>query len=543
MSNDFLDKLRNFVYIICILLFLKPTLILPIQILNNPQEYELTAYRLQQYDIGTHSLGSKLWKFQFDGVLHIDNLSQKCGVIFWKDFMKANFKSIISQDNGALLIIIPQNIDNLPSVDKELMMEFENFFKNVYTNLAIFFVEDSKYVQYFISKMQEVTIVDDSYPSQLINFIFNNVYQLSTSNNLPTNLMKEVKMKNLLGSLSSGDELNPIILFVAYYDSHSIIPGLSVSANSNGSGVATLLELLVIFSKFYECDKTTPQYNMMFVLTDGGKYNYQGTRQLLDDLYEKKNEQNIELVICLDSLAKKSNINIHLSKSPSEKSATFRFIKNLRLVSNSSTNIKTVSKKINLNHYKLAWEHERYNIRKIPAITLSNIDAFDSPERDSIFDVPSTLSVKTLLDNIKLISDAIALYVFNIPFESCQKMGIDCSMFNNSIMSEERVSTFLSIINSYSRAPARSQENLISQLQIIVEKYSKQNVVISDFNPVDINLYSVLEDKITIYRTKSTAFDVLLAVVISLYLLFLKYVVKNVQKYLVITFAYFSERK
>ncbi|CEF66974.1 Nicalin [Strongyloides ratti] len=542
MLDDFFDIMRDFISIICLLILFKPTFILPIQVLNNPQEYEITAYRLQQYDIGSYSTGSKSWKFQFDAILNIENLSQKCGVILWKDFMKTNFKNIISQSNGALLIIIPQNIDKLSSDDKKLMEKFENFFRNVYTNLAIFFVEDSKNVQRFINKMQEVTIIDNSYLAQLVNLIFNNVYQLSTLNNLPNNLAKDFQMKNILGVLSSGNELNPIILFVAYYDSHSIIPGLSVSANSNGSGVATLLELLVILSKFYEYNKTTPQYNMMFALTGGGKYNYQGTRQLVDYLYEKKNEKNIELVICLDSLAKKNSINVHLSKNPSDKSATFRFVQNLKLFSNGA-DVKTVSKKINLNQYKLAWEHEVYNIRKIPAITLSNIDTHDSPERDSLFDTHSSLSIGILLNNIKIISETVISYVFNIPYESCKKSRSECSVLNSSIISKEGVSTFLDIVNSHSRAPPQPLDDLISQLQTIVEKYSKQDALISQFIPVDVNLYSVLEDKITIYCTKSIAFDIVLAVIISLYLFTLKYLVKNLQKSLINTFPYFSERR
>uniref|UniRef100_A0A0K0ENP1 BOS complex subunit NCLN n=1 Tax=Strongyloides stercoralis TaxID=6248 RepID=A0A0K0ENP1_STRER len=507
---------------------------------NNPQEYEITAYRLQQYDIGSYSVGSKSWKFQFDASLDIENLSQKCGVILWKDFIKTNYNNIISQNNGALLIIIPQRIDELSYDDKKLMEEFENMFRNIYTNLAIFFVEDSRNVQHFMKKVQEVTTFDSSYLGQLVNLIFNNVYQLSTSNNLPNNVVKNFKMKNILGVLSSGNELNPTILFVAYYDSHSIIPALSVSANSNGSGVSILLELLAIFGKFYENKNTIPQYNMMFALTGGGKYNYQGSRHLIDYLYEKKKEKNIELVICLDSMAKKDFMNIHLSKYPSDKSATFRFIKNLKLFSNS---IKIVSKKINLNHYKLAWEHEIYNIRKIPAITLSDIDTHDSLERNSFFDTYSSLSFDVLLNNIRIISETVISYVFNISNELCEKLENDCSVLNSSIISKERVSTFLNIVNSHSRAPPQSLDNLINQLQIIVEKYSKQDAVISQFTPVDVNLYSVLKDKITIYCTKSTAFDIVLAIMISFYLFILKCFVKNFLNFLVSVFPGFLERR
>lgn len=53
------------------------------------------------------------------------------------------------------------------------------------------------------------------------------------------------------GRLWSADRNSPLIVVVTHYDTHSAVPGLSVGADSNGSGVAALLELLAIFSRFY----------------------------------------------------------------------------------------------------------------------------------------------------------------------------------------------------------------------------------------------------------------------------------------------------
>uniref|UniRef100_A0A0N4ZN81 BOS complex subunit NCLN n=1 Tax=Parastrongyloides trichosuri TaxID=131310 RepID=A0A0N4ZN81_PARTI len=542
MSSNFFESLRNLICVALLTIFLKSPFIFAVQTIVNPFEFELNAYRLQQYDIGNIAIGSKSWKFQLNVASQLNDLLQKCGIVLWKDLLNSDIKNIFLQDNGALLIIIPRNLDRLSTSDKKLMQKFENFFKTLTTNLAVYFVEDSKQIRNFLNLINEQTLPDNLYITHTLKYIFNDVYQLATSNSLPCNLLKGKKMKNIIGQLSSGDELNPIIVFVAHYDSHSIIPGLSVSANSNGSGVASLLEILAVFSKFYRHDKTRPQYNMIFALTAGGKYNYQGTRQFLDDLHEKRNEDNIELVICLDSLAKKRAINIHLSKNPSEKSATRRFINNLKLFSN-ITLIDIVSKKINLNSPKLAWEHERYNMRKIPAITLSHIKSYDSPERDTIFDTPQSLSTNILSNNIKLITEAMMSYVFNIPYDTCQQVKNDCSILDNVLISNERISTFLNIVNSQTRAAALSQNKLISELHSIVEKYTRHNVDIIEFEPVDVNLYSVLDDKITIYRTKTTTFDIVLGLVISLYLMILKYISKNLQKYLLYIFSLFSEHR
>ena len=43
-------------------------------------------------------------------------------------------------------------------------------------------------------------------------------------------------------------------------------------------------------------------------------------------------------------------------------------------------------KKINLADDVLAWEHEKYSIRRMPAFTLSHLDSHKSPERATILD-------------------------------------------------------------------------------------------------------------------------------------------------------------
>ena len=53
------------------------------------------------------------------------------------------------------------------------------------------------------------------------------------------------------GRLWASDRSAPVIMLVAHYDSHSAVPALAIGADSNGSGVVALLELLALFSRFY----------------------------------------------------------------------------------------------------------------------------------------------------------------------------------------------------------------------------------------------------------------------------------------------------
>ena len=43
-------------------------------------------------------------------------------------------------------------------------------------------------------------------------------------------------------------------------------------------------------------------------------------------------------------------------------------------------------KKINLAEDMLAWEHERFSIKRLPAFTMSSLESHKNPDRTSILD-------------------------------------------------------------------------------------------------------------------------------------------------------------
>lgn len=55
---------------------------------------------------------------------------------------------------------------------------------------------------------------------------------------------------------------------------------LSVGSDSNGSGVVVLLEIARLFSRLYSNPNTRGRYNLLFGLTSGGPYNYDGTMKV-----------------------------------------------------------------------------------------------------------------------------------------------------------------------------------------------------------------------------------------------------------------------
>jgi hypothetical protein len=53
-----------------------------------------------------------------------------------------------------------------------------------------------------------------------------------------------------------------------------------VGSDSNGSGAVALLEISRIFSRLYSNLKTRGKFNLLFGLTSGGPYNYNGTSKV-----------------------------------------------------------------------------------------------------------------------------------------------------------------------------------------------------------------------------------------------------------------------
>lgn len=58
---------------------------------------------------------------------------------------------------------------------------------------------------------------------------------------------------------------------------------MAFGAESNGSGVAMLLELVRLFSHLFSTSHTHGRTNLLFLLSGGGKLNYQGSKKWLED--------------------------------------------------------------------------------------------------------------------------------------------------------------------------------------------------------------------------------------------------------------------
>merc|ERR1711957_1071371 len=82
------------------------------------------------------------------------------------------------------------------------------------------------------------------------------------------------------------------------------------------------LELIRLFSKFYESYENVIKYDILFVLTSAGSLNYEGTQKFIEKL-DPNIAENLHFVLCLDSLAPTSSeLNLHVSRLPKSNEET-----------------------------------------------------------------------------------------------------------------------------------------------------------------------------------------------------------------------------
>ncbi|KAJ8303862.1 LOW QUALITY PROTEIN: hypothetical protein KUTeg_017445 [Tegillarca granosa] len=240
--------------------------------------------------------------------------------------------------------------------------------------------------------------------------------------------LPDFQISNLQGHLSGYgiEEQLTTVAIVAHYDAFGVAPSLAEGADSNGSGVIALLELARLFSKLFTNSRTHAKYpfnilyNLVFLLAGGGKFNYQGTKRWIEDNIDSSDTNilsDVAYVLCLDTLGSSDDLYLHVSKPPRDDSAGGTFLKNLEDIVKTYfpyVNFKMIHKKINLADELLAWEHERFSIKRLPAFTLSRLETHNTPERYSILDTSNKINAKKLSRNIQIIAESIARHIYNL---------------------------------------------------------------------------------------------------------------------------------
>ncbi|XP_076167862.1 BOS complex subunit ncln [Ptiloglossa arizonensis] len=515
-------------------------IILPIFIIISPvnpvaASHEFPVYRMHQYDLHGEPHGCRSAPVSLEArSLTGWSTSRHCVVAKALDLTPNLFYSIKNKA-GALIVVLPEKIAELTLEEKQHIMNLEECMMfGPETAIPVYFASWHPDLQTILNDLANGFITDEkagSAAEAMFNSISASGYQVV----VPTGqaLAKtDVKIATLHGKLTGTrtEEKLPTIALVTHYDSIGVAPELSFGADSNASGMAMLLEIARLFSTLYSTSRSRPQYNIVFIITGAGKLNYQGSKKWLEDQLdglEGSIIQDAAYVVCLDTVSTSDNIYVHVSKPPKENSTGGLFYKELKAVSDSlnGTTVEGVHKKINLADKSLAWEHERYSMRRLPATTLSTLKSHEDPIRSTILDLMKTGQIDRLYKHTQVVAEALARHIYNLSSSQIFTDPLD--------VSNESLSLWFSYLASQPRAApllADKHNMLVGTLKEAMARYLgdvKVTLHSADKQDPEFVFYDVTKATLNVYSVKPAVFDLFLTIAIIVYLGILYVIIHN----------------
>ncbi|XP_062815629.1 BOS complex subunit NCLN isoform X2 [Anolis carolinensis] len=496
--------------------------------------HEFTVYRMQQYELGGQAYGTRNAVLNTEArTVEADVLSRRCVMMRLKDFSYEQYQKALRQSAGAVVIILPQNMLSVPQDVIRQFMEIEPEMLAMETIVPVYFAEEDKELLSIYEQTQAASASQGSASAAevLLHTATANGFQMVTSG-AQSKAVSDWLITSVEGRLTGlGGEDLPTIVIVAHYDSFGVAPWLSHGADSNGSGVAVLLELARLFSRLYTYKRTHAGYNLLFFASGGGKFNYQGTKRWLEDNLDHTDssllQDNVAFVLCLDTLGRGNSIHLHVSKPPKEGTLQHAFLMELELVvahQFPEVRFSMVHKKINLAEDMLAWEHERFAIRRLPSFTVSHLESHRDSLRNSIMDARSAAGARVdpriLTRNTQIIMEALTRVIYNLT-----EKGVPASLqiFTEQMIQQEQMEAVMDWLTSQPRAAQLIDRDspFINTLEYYLSRYLKdvkQHHVKADKRDPEFVFYDQLKQIMNAYRVKPAIFDLLLALCIAAYL-------------------------
>ena len=362
----------------------------------------------------------------------------------------------------------------------------------------------------------------------LFSSVSNYGYQLVSANSALPKAVSDPQMLSIEAVLrgshgeDGGNEPQPTLVIAAHYDSDSVAPSLTSGVNSNGSGVTILMELARIFGKLYASSRSRPPMGLAFLLSSGGALNYFGAKKWLESHLDQ--DSNLELLndvpfaVCLDSLcgsAGDEKLKMHVSKPPKSDTHAGKFMANL-----GASNVEMIHKKINLADELLAWEHERFSIRRLPAFTLSGLKSNDKTERTDILD--KSVDDQELFKKVKIIGESLACTLYNYAEEGCSGNVLAGSL----APSKEYIKSWIDLVSETPRFPSMTSgkndlfvQTLLAGMKSAVGNDNVRSLKAkTDKREPEFILYDGASTTITAYKVKPAVFDLVLTLCIGAYL-------------------------
>ncbi|XP_075467386.1 BOS complex subunit NCLN isoform X2 [Ascaphus truei] len=508
-----------------------PAVLLLVSPLQAEAAHEFTVYRMQQYDLQGQTYGTRNSVLNTEArTVEADVLSRRCVLMRLANFSFEQYQKALRQSAGAVVIILPADMAALPQDIVRQFMDIEPEILAMETPVPVYFaVEDAELISIYEQTLAASANQGSSSAAEvLLHTATANGFQMVTSG-AQSKAVSDWLMTSIEGRLAGlGSEDLPTIVIVAHYDSFGVAPWLSYGADSNGSGLAVFLELARLFSRLYTYKRTHAGYNLLFFASGGGKFNYQGTKRWLEEHLDHTDssllQDNVAFVLCLDSVGREDGLHLHVSKPPKEGTLQHTFLKELETVVSSQfpeVKFSMVHKKINLAEDTLAWEHERFAIRRLPSFTVSHLDSHHSGHRNSVLDLRSKVDTQVLMRNTRILAEALTRVIYNMTEKGAPS---DLQIFTEQMrIQREQLDAVMHWLTSQPRAAQLVDKDspVLSTLEYYMSRYLKDiklHHFKADKRDPEFLFYDQLKQTMNAYRVKPAIFDLLLALCIAAYL-------------------------
>eukprot|EP00258_Populus_trichocarpa_P038274 XP_024454293.1 nicalin-1-like [Populus trichocarpa] len=497
------------------------------------------VYRLIQYDISGAQFGSRFATLNHHaGSLHLPpgvDLSRTVVIIPVRELNITLVKEFIAQRKplGGLLFLLPQmlNFENRdPTSESKYQIHEKKLTNNVLVELErLLIYANIPYPVYFAFE-------DDDIDAVLADVKRNDAsgqpatattgsYKLVVSAPEPKRIASPAitNIQGWLPGLKADGDPNqlPTIAIVASYDTFGTAPALSVGSDSNGSGIVALLEIARLFSLLYSNPKTRGRYNLLFGLTSGGPYNYNGTHKWLRS-FDQRLRESIDYAICLNSIGSWDNkLWIHVSKPP-ENALIKQIFEGFSTVAEElGIEVSLKHKKINISNPRVAWEHEQFSKLRVTAATLTGLSA--PPEllerTGGLSDSRHFVNEDAIVRSIKLVAESIARHVYDYQGKNIQIFADDTSLAVNA----PYIRSWLDLLSQTPRvAPFLSKNDpFVMALKKELDDHTHEVNVQHEVLDGMFTIYDSTKAKLNIYQVASVTFDLLLLLVLGSYLIIL----------------------
>ncbi|KAG0495126.1 hypothetical protein HPP92_006120 [Vanilla planifolia] len=465
------------------------------------------VYRLIQYDFAGAPFGSRAADLNHlaGSSLSVSEADLSRTVIIHqvRDLNLTLLNGIITskQPLGGLLLLLPQRIGSSESEGKTRNDSINNdeLTRNILTELEKLFIHAHiPYPVYF-------TFENDKLLAILADV------KRSDVNGQPASATSG-GYKLVLPSREPKKVSSPTIINIQGW-----LPGLKGDSDANQ---LPTIAIVASYDTFW-CCSTRGRYNLLFGLTSGGPYNYNGTLKWLKS-FDQRLRESIDYAICLNSIGSwKNELWVHVSKPPENVYIKQVFEGLSDVAREMGVKIGIKHKKINISNPRVAWEHEQFSRVRVTAITLSELSA--APEflesSGGLYDSRNLVDETAVYKSVKLVAESLARHVYGLHGRNIEIFSENSSLSINPFY----VKSWLDLMSRTPRVAPFLQKTdpFISALEKELSDHTVDVHLQLESIDGTFSFYDSTRATLHIYQVASVTFDLLYLLAVGSYLFLL----------------------